>query len=105
MVGLHEINDHLGHKAGDGMFFPALKEYEREMVKDSWRAEFDKLFDCDDVKQRIAEEGILYLTYQKKDDIWVRLQVMKYMEDGDSEENTDLLMGSFANTTQSGKHA
>ena len=32
------------------------------MVKDSWRAEFDKLFDCDGVKRRIAEEGILYLT-------------------------------------------
>ena len=30
---------------------------------------------------------------------------MKYMEDGNSEKNTDLLMGSFANTTQSGKHA
>ena len=38
------------------------------MVKDSWRAEFDKLFNCDGVKRRIAEEGILYLTCQKKDD-------------------------------------
>ena len=32
------------------------------MVKDSWRAEFDKLFNCDGVKRSIAEEGILYLT-------------------------------------------
>ena len=82
-----------------------MKEYERERVKDSWHAEFDKLFDCDGVKRRIAEEGILYLTCQKKDDTWVRLQGMKYMRDGNSEKNTDLLMGSFANTTQSGKHA
>lgn len=88
-----------------GMFFPALKEYEREMVKESWRAEFDKLFDYDDVKRRISESGILYLTYQKKDDTWVRLQVMKYMEDGESEGNTDLLMWIFANTSQRGKRA
>lgn len=81
----------------NGMFFVALKQYERELVKEDWCGEFDKLFDFEDVNQHILEDGILCLTYQKKDDTWVRLQVMKYMEDESNGENTDLMMWIFAN--------
>lgn len=40
---------------------------------------------------------MFHMTYQKTDDSWVQLQVMKYTEDGSDVKNANLLIWIFAN--------
>ena len=75
-------------KEANGLFIPALRQYAEEIVADKWREAFDKFLDLPHVVQRVEQEGIAYLIYQRKDDVWVRLQVMKYMPDEDENDST-----------------
>lgn len=81
----------------NGRFYVALREYQRKVVREDWHAEFERLFDYDEVRQCIEEEGMLHMTYQKTDDSWVQLHVMKYTEDGSDVKNANLLIWIFAN--------
>ena len=81
----------------NGRFYVALREYQRKVVREDWHAEFERLFDYDEVRQCIEEKGMLHMTYQKTDDSWVQLQVMKYTEDGSDVKNANLLIWIFAN--------
>lgn len=81
----------------NGRFYVALREYQRKVVREDWHAEFERLFDYDEVRQCIEEKGMLHMTYQKTDDSWVQLHVMKYTEDGSDVKNANLLIWIFAN--------
>ena len=81
----------------NGRFYVALREYQRKVVREDWHAEFERLFDYDEVRQCIEEEGMLHMTYQKTGDSWVQLHVMKYTEDGSDVKNANLLIWIFAN--------
>ena len=75
-------------KQANGLFIPALEQYAQEIVADKWRGDFDKFLDLSAVIRRVEQEGIAYLTYQRKDGVWVRLQVMKYMPDENESDGT-----------------
>lgn len=75
-------------KKANGLFIPALEQYAREVVADRWREAFDRFLDLPAVIRRVEQEGIAYLTYQRKDGVWVRLQVMKYMPDENESDGT-----------------
>lgn len=81
----------------NGKFYVALREYQRKVVREDWQAEFERLFDYAEVRQYVEEEGMFHMTYQKTDDSWVQLQVMKYTEDGSDVKNANLLIWIFAN--------
>lgn len=81
----------------NGRFYVALREYQRKVVREDWHAEFERLFDYDEVRQCIEEKGMLHMTYQKTDDSWVQLHVIKYTEDGSDVKNANLLIWVFAN--------
>ena len=82
-------------KEANGLFIPALEQYAQEVVADKWRGDFDQFLDLPGVVRRVEREGMIYLTYQRKDDMWIRLQVMRYMPD-ESESNGTLWIFSAA---------
>ena len=82
-------------KEANGLFIPALEEYAREVVADKWRGDFDQFLDLKSVIRRVEREGMVYLSFQRKDDVWIRLQVMRYMPD-ENESNGTLWIFSAA---------
>lgn len=82
-------------KDANGLFIQALEQYAQEVVADKWRGDFDQFLDLPGVVRRVEREGMIYLTYQRKDDVWIRLQVMRYMPD-ESESNGTLWIFSAA---------
>ena len=75
-------------KKANGLFIPALEQYAQEVVADKWRGDFDRFLNLNAVIRRVEQEGIAYLSYQRKDDVWVRLQVMRYMPDENESDGT-----------------
>ena len=87
-------------KQAHGLFIPALEQYADEVVLDKWRKDFDRFLDLRGVSERVERDGIAYLTYQRKDGVWIRLQVMKYMPEDEAENSRMLWIFSAASAQE-----
>lgn len=70
-------------KEAKGLFSPALAQYAEEVVADAWRGSFDPFLDLPGVIRRVEREGMVCVTFRRRDGAWIRLQVMRYLPDED----------------------
>lgn len=72
----------------DGKFSKGLLHYSSRLVKSEYQGLFEDFCNYDYLKKRLEQESALEFRYQKKDGIWLKLQVLQVNHSKETEQET-----------------